>query len=121
MPMKVDLTPDYLDLVFYAGDIGDFQIEFKDRTGASINVSTWNWMAQIRTTRDATPYTSLTIDTTSAATGLITVRVPATVTRTIAQDYPKQVGVWDIQGTPSGSQPTTVLQGTIRCSMDVTR
>lgn len=121
MSMKVDLTPDTLDLVFYAGDSGDFQMEFIDTSGNLIDVSGFTWNAQIRNIRTSDSLISLAIDTSSASSGLLTVNIPGTVTRMIAQKTWDKVSQWDIQGTISGADPITVLQGTITSTMDVTR
>ena len=121
MTMKVDLTPDSLDLVYYAGDSGDFQMEFVDDAGTKLDVSTWAWEAQIRKSRTADIFASLNIDTSQAVHGLLTIHIPGTVTRLLAQRAWDKVPQWDIQGTLGGADPLTVLQGTILCNMDVTR
>ena len=120
-PMKMDLTPDTLDLVLYAGDRGDFQLEFIDDNSQKIDVSTWVWTAQIRGSRDSESFIDLTIDMTDALTGLITVRIPSTVTRSLVSSGDNSISYWDVQCIRGGGDPITVLQGTINCSQDVTR
>lgn len=121
MPFKMDLTPDSLDLVFYAGDIGDFQISFVDAINAPIDISSYTWVSQIRTSRTSNDPIVLTIDTSLANVGLITVNVPATTTRILASDPMNTIRQWDIRCSLSGGSQITILQGTVTCSQDVTR
>ena len=117
MSNKIDLSPAILDLVLYAGDGEDFQIEFKDDSGALIDVSYLTWNAQIRKTRTSDTAAELEIETTAAASGVITIHISADITRTLAK-----TGQWDLQCTSSSrSEPLTILQGAVTCNQDVTR
>lgn len=121
MPMKMDLTPDSLDLVLYAGDRGDFQIDFIDDNSIPINVSSWVWTAQIRKSRESSTHIDLTIDVTKAVQGSIIVNIPKEVTRSLGDNTWDKTSQWDIQCVTGGGDPLTVLQGTVSCNMDVTR
>jgi len=117
MANKIDLTPAILDLDLYAGDGEDFQIEFLDGTQEPIDVSNYIWTAQIRKTRTSDVAADLTIDTTDASTGIITIHISAEVTRGLPR-----TNQWDLQCVASGgSDPRTILQGTVTCTQDVTR
>jgi len=113
---KVDLTPPILDLNLYAGDGSDIQLKFQTPAGALINVSDRTFTAQIRKSRAATTAQNIQVITTSAATGIIVLHIPATVTAVLAK-----VSQWDLQCTSvSRPDPFTILQGTVNCSPDVT-
>lgn len=113
---KVDLTPAILDLALYAGDGEDFQIVVKDEAAQPIDVSHLVWTAQIRKTRASTTASNLTIDMTSAGTGVIKIHIPASITNVLAK-----LGQWDLQYTNGSGDPVTILQGSVTCSQDVTR
>ena len=122
MPTTIDLTPDTLDLVLYAGDGCDFQINFVDDTNTPINVSAWNWRAQIRKTRNSNNFIPLTINTANSANGNIVVSISETITRELVSQENNTVNQWDLESISVGSTaPVTVLQGTVYCNMDVTR
>lgn len=121
MPFKVDLTPDRLDLAFYAGDIGDFQISFVDADNAPIDVSSYTWQSQIRAARSSDSPVVLAVDVTEATLGIIVVKIPATLTRSLVSDAMSAVQQWDIQCYLPGTDPITILQGSVTCSQDVTR
>ena len=122
MALTVDLTPDSIDFVLYAGDNGDFQIKFIDETSTVINMTGWVWRAQIRKTRASELYTALIVDSTASAQGIIKVLITSAITRSLAESKWNKTSQWDIEGTPPGmTSPLTLLQGTIYCSLDVTR
>ena len=117
MTSKVDLTPAVLDLDLYAGDGADFQLKFTDSNNAAVDVSDRTCSAQIRKTRsDATSY-NLTIITTNAATGIVVIHIPGSITSILPR-----TSQWDLQFTSaSRPDPFTILQGTVTCIPDVTR
>ena len=121
MPLKVDLTPDSLDLVLYAGDGADFQINFEDDTGNPIDVSSYTWTSQIRKSRNSSEHIDLSIDASLSSTGVITVLIPPAVTRSLGESNWNNERQWDIQCVVGAGDPHTVLQGTVYCSQDVTR
>lgn len=119
---KIDLTPDTLDLVLYAGDNGDFQIKFQDTDENPVDVSAWEWESQIRNLREATDEIDLTVDNSDGVDGIIIVRIPGMVTANLATSAYGDKSYWDIQATPPGlSDPITMLQGTVTCKKDVSR
>ena len=122
MPTKVDLTPDSLDLVLYAGDKGDFQVSFVDNLNASIDVTAWALKAQIRKSRTSTTFIELTIDKSASSIGLITILISGETARDIANDIGNKTYQWDLQSIlPGNTDPSTMLQGSVYCNMDVTR
>ena len=121
MPITIDLTPDTLDLVLYAGDGCDFQISFVDDFDLAVDVSDWTWRAQIRSTRKSIDYTPLTIDYSGASNGVIIVGISKEITREIASGI-NTASQWDLESLASGSEnPVTILQGSVYCNMDVTK
>jgi hypothetical protein len=117
MSTKIDMTPAGLDLVLYAGDGADFQIDFVDEEQHPIDVSTYIWTAQIRKTRTSEEAADLEINVDQAAIGIIGIHISAVTTRGLAK-----TGQWDLQFTaPGRSEPLTVLQGSVTCNQDVTR
>lgn len=113
----IDLSPAVLDLVLYAGDGADFEVDFVDEDQQPIDVSHLTWAAQIRKTRTAEISHDLEIVDTNAATGVIVIHISAEVTRALPRS-----NQWDLQSTAEGSdEPLTVLQGSVICNQDVTR
>jgi hypothetical protein len=122
VPASVNSTPAVLDIHLYAGDVGDFQINFKDADGAAVPVNDKVWTAQIRKSRTSIECIDLEIDTANTPFGTITVKIPGNVSRELSQGTWGKTNQWDIQCTnEDGSNPLTVLQGTVYCDMDVTK
>jgi hypothetical protein len=122
MPLTIDMTPDSLDLLLYAGDGGDFQVYFVDVSNVPINVFGWSFSAQIRKSRTSPEHRTLTVDLGDAHNGVITILIPKEVTRDLANDEWNTEWVWDLQSiTPGRKDPTTILQGSVVCSQDVTK
>jgi hypothetical protein len=122
MPETIDMTPDSLDLLLYAGDGGDFQVCFVDTQNVPIDVFGWLFSAQIRKSRTSPEHRTLTINMGDASNGIITIMIPKEVTRDLANDQWNTEWVWDLQTiTPDRSDPTTLLQGDVVCTQDVTK
>jgi hypothetical protein len=122
MPETIDMTPDSLDILLYAGDGGDFQVIFVDSMNEPIDVMSWVFHAQIRKSRTSTGHMNLTVDMGDSHNGIITILIPKEVTRDLAKDAWNTDWVWDLQSeTPRRKDPTTILQGAVLCSQDVTR
>lgn len=121
MPITIDLTPDTLDLVLYAGDGCDFQISFVDNTNMPIDVSSWSWNAQIRKVRSSVDYIPLEINTTNASNGILILGVSSTITTELASSLTNTSSQWDLESIPAGGSPITILQGSVICNLDVTR
>lgn len=120
MPTQVDLTPDTLDLVLYAGDMGDFQLDFIGDDGLAMDMTPWTFKAQIRKFRGSSQVVDLSIDMSKANFGMIIVNIPAGITRNLGQDLWNRNSQWDLQCQSSISDPITILQGNVYCSKDVT-
>jgi hypothetical protein len=122
MPSKVDTRPAVLDIILYAGDVGDFQIVFRNSLGVSVNVGPYKWKAQIRKSRTSADHIDLVIDTLHATIGILTVKIPSTVTRELGQGTWGKLSQWDLQCTTMDNSITiTILQGNVSCEFDVTR
>ena len=122
----INLQPQILDLALYAGDGVEFRLVCTNGSNAPVNV-TGSVAAQIRLNRlDATaPIVEFTTDMVDAHQGIITLSLTEDQTRELV-DHPSAsqgrfVGVWDIQWSPSTSQPRTLCQGKVECVADVTR
>jgi len=122
MPGKIDTRPGVLDLVLYAGDVGDFRIIFKDKYGNKVPVGDKKWRAQIRKSRTSVDYIGLEVDTTDAGLGILLVKIPGSITRELSQATWGKLSQWDIQCSTDNDEITvTVLQGTVTCEVDVTK
>lgn len=118
---KIDLNPQVLDLVLYAGDGVSFRLTFKTSAGAELDMS-GAMKAQIRLEREAPDpaKADFDVDMTDAATGVILLELSGADTHALITSGEKFVGVWDLQWTPTGSEPLTVVQGKVECMPDVT-
>jgi hypothetical protein len=121
MPAQMDVTPDVLDLVLYAGDVGDFEISFVDDLGSPVSVNQYTWSAQIRKSRGSTQYIDLPIDSTQASSGILIIGLPSAITSTLGENLWNRNSQWDLQCTDIANRSVTVLQGSVYCSQDVTR
>jgi hypothetical protein len=121
MGYTIDLTPAVLDLNLYAGDDGSFQIIFVDIDNNTIDVSIFTWEAQIRNTRASSDHISLTVDVSEANVGILTIDIPESVTRSLANNLWNKTSQWDLQSTDGTSPVVTILQGSVYCGLDVTR
>ena len=128
--MKIDLTPDVLDLVLYAGDGVRFRLVITDSAEAPVNI-TGTVKAQVRDKRgevDLTPEGEFAVDLTDAATGIVVLSLTGAQTQDLYDNWialfptaKKFIGVWDVEWTPSGAEPRTLCQGKVECGPDVTR
>jgi hypothetical protein len=122
MSSKIDTRPGELDLVLYAGDVGDFRIVFKDKYGVSVPVSSYKWTSQIRKSRTSVDYITLEVDVKDAGIGILLVKIPGSITRQMSQSGWNKLSQWDIQATTlDDSMTVTVLQGEVSCELDVTK
>ena len=71
--------------------------------------------AQIRATR--TDLAAVEDFAVTVAANVATVSLTGTQTGELGQFS----GYWDVQWAPSGGQPVTIVQGPVRCGLDVTR
>lgn len=126
MANQIDLRPKVLDLILYAGDGMSLRLLFKDTTGAPIDVN-GAVEAQVRVNRlDADPpVAQFTVGLVDAYLGIVVVSLTGDQTQDMI-DNPVGGdgtfnGVWDLEWTPAGSQPRTMIQGNVECVADVTR
>ena len=120
-PEIIDLTPDELDLILYAGDGVRLPLAITDSNTDPVNI-TGTVRAQIRASYAApTPIATWTIDMSDAANGNLVLTLDGTDTQLLVTLGKKFKGVWDVEWTPSGGQPRTLLQGKVECDPDATR
>ncbi len=119
---KINLAPQILDLVLYSGDGVNFRFTITDALNVAIPI-TGAMRSQIRATRDAPdpPLASFTVDLTDGADGIVVISLTGDDTASLTPTEEPFVGVWDLEWTPSGEQPVTMVQGKLECMPDVTR
>jgi hypothetical protein len=120
---QINLSPQVLDLVFYAGDGANFRLVVTDTNGDPVPLS-GAMEAQIRLVRGASdpPNAEFDIDLSQAGNGIALMSLTGAQTQELcAPDNKKFVGVWDVQWTPTASQPRTLVQGKVECNPDVSR
>jgi len=122
----INLQPQVLDLVLYAGDGVEIPITCTDKAGAPVDI-TGEVKAQIRVDRLSPdpPIATFSINSVDAYLGKIKISLTGNQTMQLSQ-HPssksgKFVGVWDLQWAPSGSEPRTMCQGKVECVSDVSR
>lgn len=122
-PQTIDLTPQELDLVLYAGDGVRFPLVVTDNEDPPGPVNlTGTIKAQIRIKHnDTTPAATFDVDMTNAATGTAILTLTGAHTQALVTSDKKFKGIWDVEWTPSGGQPRTLLQGKVECDPDATR
>jgi hypothetical protein len=111
----VDIRPAKLNYKITRGDDFADQVTIKEN-GVAVNVSARTYTAQVRLTKDAeTVVAQMTIDMTSAATGVVGFSVQDTVTDDMSGLY-----VWDFQ-QDTGGVVRTLMGGSFFVDPDVTR
>jgi hypothetical protein len=123
---SINVQPPVLDLSLYAGDGISFRLICKDETGSPVNI-TGTVEAQVRVDRSPTssPIVEFTAGLTQSNQGTVMLSLTGDQTQTIMDDPSskngKFTGVWDVQWTPGGQEPRTLIQGKVECFADVTR
>ena len=123
---SIDLKPQVLDLSLYAGDGVEFRLICTDGAGDPLNV-TGDVTAQIRANRDttSTPIAEFAANLVEADQGIVVLSLTGEETQDLVDDPStskgKFQGVWDVQWSPSGQEPRTLVQGKVECVADVTR
>jgi hypothetical protein len=126
MANKIDLLPQVLDLVLYSGDGISLRLTCKDKAGSPVDI-TGGVKAQIRLERltPGAPIAEFAVSLVDAYLGIVVLSLTGSQTQDLIEDPSstngKFTGVWDVQWTPSGSQPRTICQGSVECVADVTR
>jgi hypothetical protein len=123
---SIDLKPQVLDLSLYAGDGVEFRLICTDGAGDPLNVS-GDVTAQIRANRDTTSevIAEFGANLVEADQGIVVLSLTGEQAQDLVEDPStnkgKFQGVWDVQWTPSGQEPRTLVQGKVECVADVTR
>jgi hypothetical protein len=120
----ISLVPETQDLKLYAGDGVELLISVS--IGVDPVELTGTIAAQIRSSRaDSEILAEFGVDITDADNGLATLNLSGDQSRAL-HGYPdtpleKFTGVWDVQWTPAGGEPETLVQGSVESNLDVTR
>jgi hypothetical protein len=118
---KLDLRPKTLDLELYAGDGVNIQLTVTDLVGAAIPIE-GDISAQIRKARlDATSLAEFAADLTDSDSGIIFISLTGDQTADLVDPDEIFEGAWDVQWAPPGEEPISLMQGRVRCYVDVTR
>jgi hypothetical protein len=118
----VSVTPKRLDLSLYAGDGASIRVTAQNPDGSPLDL-TGSLEAHIRRYRtDPTPQTSFAVDTTNASDGVALLTLTGLQTRgLINAGAILYEGAWDCQWAPPDAEPVTLMQGAVKCHLDVTR
>jgi hypothetical protein len=103
------------NVAIYHGDTCVFPTYTFKTDGTPNDLSAWTFTAQWRMTRTSTDALDMTVDSSAAATGSITVSLSAAQTANIWS-----AGVWDLSGV-RGSEVRTFVTGATTYQSDVTR
>ena len=103
--MTADYTPKRYPVAVTRGDAWSEAFTFS-QSGATLNLSTWTWVAQIRRERDhgSELVATMTVGTGSAASGTISISVTSAQTTVDPGTY-----WWSIKRTNAGNQRTFIL------------
>jgi hypothetical protein len=118
----INLQPQVLDLVLYAGDGVELRFICQTPAGAPIDV-TGGVRAQIRVDRlsDDPPVADFTVGLVDAYQGVVVLTLTGDQTQDLVEPSGKFVGVWDLEWDASTDEPRTLVQGRVECVADVTR
>jgi len=118
----INLQPQVLDLVLYAGDGVELRFICRTPAGAPIDV-TGGVRAHIRADRisDDPPIAEFAVSLVDAYQGIVTINLTGEQTQELAEPSGKFVGVWDLEWDASEDEPRTLVQGRVECVADVTR
>lgn len=118
---KLSFIPQTVDISLYAGDGAEIKITVTDVLSAAVPL-TGDMKAQIRATREAVDpaLAEFTTDLTDFATGIVVISLTGEQTHDLINGNEKFEGVWDLEWTPTGAEPITLIQGDAECFPDVT-
>ena len=122
----ISLLPQVLDLTLYGGDGVELRIVVTDSDGAALPL-TGAIDAQIRPSRTSNDEAAVfDADLVDAGTGVVYLSLTGAQTGALHGVPPQQpverfTGVWDVQWTPTGAEPVTLVQGAVESHLDVTR
>lgn len=86
-------------------------VQFKDSTGAGLNISGWTVLAQVWDKSRATKYGDFTVSVTNATTGQVSLTLPYTVTAVLPDEARYDVMLINTTGLRE-----YYLEGIVRCS-----
>jgi hypothetical protein len=120
----ISLVPETQDLKLYAGDGVELLLSVSNSVDPVELTGTI--AAQIRSSRaDSEILAEFGVDITDAPNGLATLSLSGDQSRALHGDpetpLEKFTGVWDVQWTPDGGEPETLVQGSVESNLDVTR
>jgi hypothetical protein len=115
----ISTLPAELDMTIYAGDTLTIQFKFTDNATNPVDM-TGTWTASIRANPGDPdpPITTFTVDSSQAATGIITITLPSAASAVLPTGPPL---VWDLEQTIGTTSVRTTHRGTITVTEDVTR
>jgi hypothetical protein len=120
----LNFRPTILNLLLYAGDGINIRLMCKDTAGDPIDI-TGSVTAQVRVDRlhpTDQPRASFTVSLVDAYLGAVGLALTGAQTLALLENgVNKFDGVWDVQWSPAGMQPRTLVQGEVECVADVTR
>lgn len=118
---EINLLPQVLDLVLYAGDGVNFRLTVTDKDEEVVSLAgTMEAKIRVKRTDSDPPSAEFAIDLTDAESGIALLSLTGEQTAALAPDD-KFKGVWDLQWTPTDQQPRTLCQGKVVCLNDVSR
>ena len=118
---KLSFIPQTLDISLYAGDGAGLRFTITDSTGAALPL-TGEMKAEIRTNReDADPaLAEFAVNLSDFADGIVLISLTGDQTHALITGDETFIGVWDLEWTPTGAEPATLVQGKVECYPDVT-
>lgn len=118
---KLSFIPQILDLSLYAGDGAGIRFTITDSLGAALPLS-GEMKAEIRANReDANPaLAEFDVDLIDGDDGIVLISITGDQTHDLITGDETFNGVWDLQWIPTGSEPATLVQGSVECYPDVT-
>jgi hypothetical protein len=117
----VSRVPPTVNLTLYAGDGVAIRFTMVDTTGNPFPLDGLV-TSQIKAKRtDPDPLATWAVDGTGLPDGVIVLSLTGAQTEALLNNRNSFKGVWDLQFTPTGSEPVTLVQGTVECDADVTR
>jgi len=118
MPQTISLVPTSVDLKLYCGDRAAILVNATDGTNP-IDLSAGTLLAQIKTNRaDTSPKATFTTTINPDGSALLSLTGADTAALAAGGDFR---GFWDVQFTPTGGEPVTIVQGQVTASLDVSR
>lgn len=116
--------PSIVNLLLYSGDGFSIRLVCKDEADQIVDIN-GSVSAQIRPDRihpEDDALADFTVVLTDGYLGIINLSLTGAQTDALlADDKEAFTGVWDVQWTPAGFEPRTLVQGSVECVADVTK